>query len=302
MDGKGGTVLKRKWLVTRFFLLAFAATIAVFLIPSVVMLPKNQSKPADAGASGVPIVSGSVGSPAVEAGEEDRFTLLYVSTDADSLPLSFSLLRFCPDSAEIRLATLPGTWFYYGEDGPITLSDAYRRGGAAACGKVLENQLQIPVDRYLTVSAETEWELLETLGAAWVTLPSPVSYSSDMLSLQLPEGEQLLDAMGFYAAFHSQESPVAQSELLKALLEQNSKGLFSDRLEQLFQIAVNRGTTNLNRLDFEDLSPALGNLDGTCTVRVVSAQSMQIQSGEALSMKSMQELHENFAFAQRQAG
>ncbi|MFQ9872356.1 MAG: hypothetical protein ACLRVT_04895 [Oscillospiraceae bacterium] len=50
------------------------------------------------------------------------------------------------------------------------------------------------------------------------------------------------------------------------------------------------------------LSPALGNLDGTCTVRVVSAQSMQIQSGEALSMKSMQELHENFAFAQRQAG
>lgn len=302
MDGKGGTVLKRKWLVTRFFLLAFAATIAVFLIPSVVMLPKNQSKPADAGASGVPIVSGSVGSSAVEAGEEDRFTLLYVSTDADSLPLSFSLLRFCPDSAEIRLATLPGTWFYYGEDGPITLSDAYRRGGAAACGKVLENQLQIPVDRYLTASAETEWELLETLGAAWVTLPSPVSYSSDMLSLQLPEGEQLLDAMGFYAAFHSQESPVAQSELLKALLEQNSKGLFSDRLEQLFQIAVNRGTTNLNRLDFEDLSPALGNLDGTCTVRVVSAQSMQIQSGEALSMKSMQELHENFAFAQRQAG
>ncbi len=294
--------MKRKWLVTRFFLLAFAATIAVFLIPSVVMLPKNQSKPADAGASGVPIVSGSVGSSAVEAGEEDRFTLLYVSTDADSLPLSFSLLRFCPDSAEIRLATLPGTWFYYGEDGPITLSDAYRRGGAAACGKVLENQLQIPVDRYLTASAETEWELLETLGAAWVTLPSPVSYSSDMLSLQLPEGEQLLDAMGFYAAFHSQESPVAQSELLKALLEQNSKGLFSDRLEQLFQIAVNRGTTNLNRLDFEDLSPALGNLDGTCTVRVVSAQSMQIQSGEALSMKSMQELHENFAFAQRQAG
>lgn len=294
--------MKRKWLVTRFFLLAFAATIAVFLIPSVVMLPKNQSKPADAGASGVPIVSGSVGSSAVEAGEEDRFTLLYVSTDADSLPLSFSLLRFCPDSAEIRLATLPGTWFYYGEDGPITLSDAYRRGGAAACGKVLENQLQIPVDRYLTASAETEWELLETLGAAWVTLPSPVSYSSDMLSLQLPEGEQLLDAMGFYAAFHSQESPVAQSELLKALLEQNSKGLFSDRLEQLFQIAVNRGTTNLNRLDFEDLSPALGNLDGTCTVRVVSAQSMQIQSGEALSMKSMQELHENFALAQRQAG
>lgn len=294
--------MKRKWLVTRFFLLAFAATIAVFLIPSVVMLPKNQSKPADAGASGVPIVSGSVGSSAVEAGEEDRFTLLYVSTDADSLPLSFSLLRFCPDSAEIRLATLPGTWFYYGEDGPITLSDAYRRGGAAACGKVLENQLQIPVDRYLTASAETEWELLETLGAAWVTLPSPVSYSSDMLSLQLPEGEQLLDAMGFYAAFHSQESPVAQSELLKALLEQNSKGLFSDRLEQLFQIAVNRGTTNLNRLDFEELSPALGNLDGTCTVRVVSAQSMQIQSGEALSIKSMQELHENFAFAQRQAG
>lgn len=294
--------MKRKWLVTRFFLLAFAATIAVFLIPSVVMLPKNQSKPADAGASGVPIVSGSVGSSAVEAGEEDRFTLLYVSTDADSLPLSFTLLRFCPDSAEIRLATLPGTWFYYGEDGPITLSDAYRRGGAAACGKVLENQLQIPVDRYLTASAETEWELLETLGAAWVTLPSPVSYSSDMLSLQLPEGEQLLDAMGFYAAFHSQESPVAQSELLKALLEQNSKGLFSDRLEQLFQIAVNRGTTNLNRLDFEELSPALGNLDGTCTVRVVSAQSMQIQSGEALSMKSMQELHENFAFAQRQAG
>lgn len=294
--------MKRKWLVTRFFLLAFAATIAVFLIPSVVMLPKNQSRPADAGASGVPIVSGSVGSSAVEAGEEDRFTLLYVSTDADSLPLSFSLLRFCPDSAEIRLATLPGTWFYYGEDGPITLSDAYRRGGAAACGKVLENQLQIPVDRYLTASAETEWELLETLGAAWVTLPSPISYSSDMLSLQLPEGEQLLDAMGFYAAFHSQESPVAQSELLKALLEQNSKGLFSDRLEQLFQIAVNRGTTNLNRLDFEELSPALGNLDGTCTVRVVSAQSMQIQSGEALSMKSMQELHENFAFAQRQAG
>lgn len=294
--------MKRKWLVTRFFLLAFAATIAVFLIPSVVMLPKNQSKPADAGASGVPIVSGSVGSSAVEAGEEDRFTLLYVSTDADSLPLSFTLLRFCPDSAEIRLVTLPGTWFYYGEDGPITLSDAYRRGGAAACGKVLENQLQIPVDRYLTASSETEWELLETLGAAWVTLPSPISYSSDMLSLQLPEGEQLLDAMGFYAAFHSQESPVAQSELLKALLEQNSKGLFSDRLEQLFQIAVNRGTTNLNRLDFEELSPALGNLDGTCTVRVVSAQSMQIQSGEALSMKSMQELHENFAFAQRQAG
>lgn len=293
--------MKRKWLVTRFFLLAFAATIAVFLIPSVLMLPRNQSKPADAGTSGVPILSGDSGTSMVNAGEEDRFTILYVSTDS-SLPLSFTLLRFCPDTAEIRLASLPAAWIYYGENGPITLSDCYRRGGAAACAKLLENQLQIPVDRYLAASVQTEWELLETIGGAWVTLDSPVSYASELLNLQLAEGEQLLDPMGFYAAFHSQESPGSQSGLLKELLEQNSKRLFSDRLEELFHIAVNHGTTNLNRLDFEEHAPAMGNLDGACAVQIVSAQSMQIQSGEALSIKSLQELHENFGFDSRTAG
>ena len=144
---------------------AFFITLAV-MAPALVwtvLAGMLQPQPAASSQSGVPILT---------PGEENRLTVLVAVADD---PQAFALVRLDAQQEVFRIAVLPGESVVRSGQKTLTLAESYAAAGPARAAELLSDTLQLPVDRYLAVSAPVWTDIFNETGTVKAGLSGALS-------------------------------------------------------------------------------------------------------------------------------
>lgn len=237
--------------------------------------PSEEAAQALGSAEGIPITSALSLSA---ARMEDGLTVLVMGIkDKKSVSNTYLLARFDPAKCRIPIVGLPPQTMVVkpqGDQTPITLSEAYRFGGAALAVQALENTLEIPIDRYIVVELDKFLEIAELIGPVQYQLGQNLDYQDHERVIRLSKGMQLVDGQKAADIATYPDYPggdAARAEITASLAAQFVNDRISlaasGTVESLFKAIVNHLDTNITYLDFEQrrtlaadmesLSPAL---------------------------------------------
>lgn len=205
----------------------------------------------------------------------DALTLLAAGREGLDPPGTFVLIRVDPAGGEVALAVVPPETMVEDAGRLDALGGVWRREGPARAAAALGTALDLPIDRWITLSPDGFVELADVVGAVDHRLEEPLKLEDG--SVVLEKGRQLLDGRKLRALMSHRGYPGGEArrlalvgELLCEAVEQRLPLMSGPVAEAAFAAAVNAGETNLTIADFESRRRAGAHLrDGLSNVRVV---------------------------------
>jgi Transcriptional regulator len=248
----------------KYFLLAFAVGFLLFstafFCMSRFILPR----------SGAPVALSlpEVAEPAYRATADDCLTVLLVGLPAARQePALYLLVRVDPLRGGMPVTVVPAETLVRNNGTGETLADIYQYGGIETTVSALSSALEIPIDRYFRLDADSLAQCLDWTGAAAFLLPQDVRFEKDEKSTLLQQGVQMLDGkkmvqMVYYNSFEGGAPARCQwvAEMAASYLNQRRNVVLEAAADRIFEEIVNAADTNMNAPDFINRKPALEQL------------------------------------------
>lgn len=188
----------------------------------------------------------------------DTLTMVVIGERDDGSAEDFLLVRFNPQYGQMPLTLLPGSTLLSLDGAPVTLADAYQRGGGRAVKTALSEGFALAVDRYAVVAADAFVRVAAKTGTVVFELPRDLSYAREGYSVSLPAGERRLDGqdvVDLFACPILDADPLEKSRLLgdltAAIINQNLDAATQEVSSGIFKLAINLIKTDLSAGDYE---------------------------------------------------
>ena len=204
--------------------------------------PHRLSRPLNLLVMGIePVINAQPGSPEAFSGRSD----------------SVLLVRFEPGDDSVKLLSIPrDSRVEIPELGSVTIDEINLRGGAALTARVVSKTLNnVPIDRYVRISAAGFQEVVNLVGGVEVFVPHAMSYTdmSQNLVINLEAGWQTLDGEQAEQFVRFQEEEYGdlgrvqrQQILLAGLQESLHNPAILAKIPQITQIVGQYIDTNLS--------------------------------------------------------
>lgn len=197
---------------------------------------------------------------------EDAQTVLGIYDAGDrSSAVTFVLFRFLP--SETKLMVVPLRSDILSREGTATIYDLYRSGGAQFVCRTIEGIIGYPVNKYVCLTDSSFQSFSDMCGSVTFDIPYNLIYESDNFNdnTVIKAGEQILDSRTLrkvliypnYTGGEEYRSTVV-GELVVAMMNNGSKGVFSTSLESVYdELANSDALMDISRYDFLDIQPAI---------------------------------------------
>lgn len=237
----------------------------------------------------------------------DSLTTLIIITEAGTARY-FLLLRFNPIDGQLPIASLPYNMLVKTTGKTDTLQgyDAY--GGTLEVKKIVEDVLDITINRTARLSTENFIKAVNTLGTVKYTIPYTLIYKNvgANIYINIPKGKQVLDGRAVYDLFRypnytegEEHRYKVQSDVLAALLNQRLNDWLIAHSDSVFKTLINLAETDISHSDYAKNLPMLRYFATKLYEPAVPVfPSGQFKSGGfSLSQKSADTLHGYFGEA-----
>lgn len=197
--------------------------------------------------------------------DKDNINLLLVgSLREGEVPLFYTLIRLDATGGKLPVASFPAQTVVSREGQPLTLSEAWRDGGAQNAAAALSEGFGIPVQRYAAYDRESFITAVDRIGSMEFLLEYTLNYSDGEGKISLEKGRQLVDGIKFFDLMRCPDYPGGErkrcaetSRLFASYLNQKIGTVLSTQADLVFETIVNSVKTNISAADYHDRKGAL---------------------------------------------
>lgn len=251
--------MSEKKLNRRAFVLTFAMSFLLLMVGMMTFIlvtsPKKDTSPSSSKPTGDNV--GATDGFYLPTTEERLSILIMGTPKKGESATTFLLVNYCPDKGTIPVMLLPKETYIYSLNGSATtLSGAFDYGGAKYVKQSLEETLQIKIDRYILMDADTYISLSKRIGAVEYEMPYALSYSNGLVNLNLNKGFQLLEGRHIVDLLRYDYGGdlIKRSELtgdiIASSINQNMNLVFSPKVESLFMSMIDQVDTDIGYTDY----------------------------------------------------
>jgi len=273
----------------RYFSISLLISLAV--LGSLTALALRTLGAASPGQSSVPSASAD---PFYLPQEEDNVNLLLAGSRGDgTAPRFYTLLRLDATGGRIPVVSFPPQTVLSLKGAPVTLAEAWARGGARSAADALSEGLGITVHRYALYTRESLISAIDRVGAMEFSLDYSLDYSDEEGKISLEKGRQLVDGVKFYDLMRCPVYPggektrcVISSRLFAAYANQKLSTVLSSQADFVFEAIVNTVETDLSAADYQARKGALIFLAklGGSPATDISAEGVWNASGDSYGL------------------
>lgn len=238
------------------FLLSFAISIFAFfsvvLIFSQVgqLLQNNADAPAEQNAQNIYLPTA-----------QENLTVLIIGKDSSTnIANTFALLKFDVVNSQISVLPLPSNLtISYSNHSTDTLTAVCKFGGSRYLKTELANYLQIPIDRYVTISQSAFLTCADLLGKTRFVTDYDIDLGEDM---QVKSGMHLLASNDMAMLLTSENYPTeaercrVSGDLIAQIINNRMDIIESSMIDTIFKAMVNVVDTDISYTDYHDRKEA----------------------------------------------